>query len=215
MLNKALDFRYMLLEYYKELRIGEMELVVILFIEHLQQKESEFITPDLISLQSNIDIKVVDQTMVKLVSKGIVEFTTRSGKMVTSLNPLRSKLQQLFTLDYEKNKENNSDEFSSQSEEVYSLIQNAFGRSLSPVELETINAWFTYGYSIAMIKDALSESLKKKRYNIRAIDKALLKLATIVDYNEEGTSGQDATYRKNMKQTLEDATQRLKDDEKK
>lgn len=76
MLNKALDFRYMLLEYYKELRIGEMELVVILFIEHLQQKESEFITPDLISLQSNIDIKVVDQTMVKLVSKGIVEFTT-------------------------------------------------------------------------------------------------------------------------------------------
>ena len=86
MYNKALDFRFMLFEYYKELRINETELVIILFIEHLQQKETEFITPDLINLQSNIDIKVIDEAMVRLVSKGLIEFKTRNGKMVTSLN---------------------------------------------------------------------------------------------------------------------------------
>lgn len=40
--------------------------------------------------------------MVRLVSKGLIEFTTRNGKMVTSLNPLRNKLQELFVLDYER-----------------------------------------------------------------------------------------------------------------
>lgn len=213
MVNKALDFRFMLFEYYKELRINETELVVILFIEHLQQKDSEFITPDLISLQSNIDIMMVDEVMVKLVNKGLLEFTVRNGKMITSLNPLRNKLQQLFMLDYERKKETNNAEFTSQVEEVYSLIQNSFGRSLSPVELQTINEWFSYGYSVVMIKEALEQAMKKKRFNIRAIDKALLKLATVVDYVIEGKSVQDDVYRKDITQTLADVNKKMSDDE--
>lgn len=212
MYNKALDFRFMLFEYYKELRINETELVIILFIEHLQQKETEFITPDLINLQSNIDIKVIDEAMVRLVSKGLIEFTTRNGKMVTSLNPLRNKLQELFVLDYEKNKENSTVEFSSQVEEVYAFIQNAFGRSLSAVELQTINDWFNYGYNITMIKEALDQTMKRKRYNIRAIDKALLKLSTAVDYALEGKSAQSDSYRKNIKDTLEEVNKKAQDD---
>lgn len=213
MFNKVLDFRFMLFEYYKELRINETELVIILFIEHLQQKESEFITPDLINLQSNIDIKTIDEAMVRLVSKGLIEFTTRQGKMVTSLNPLRNKLQELFALDYEKNKENSTAEFSSQVEEIYMLIQNAFGRSLSPVELQTINEWFSYGYSVMMIKEALEQTMKRKRYNIRAIDKALLKLSTAVDYALEGKSAQSDTYRKNIKDTLDEVNKKAQDDD--
>lgn len=214
MFNKALDFRFMLFEYYKELRINETELVVLLFIEHLLQKETEFITPDLINLQSNIDIKVIDETMVKLVSKGLIEFTTKDGKMITSLNPLRKKLQMHFALEYEQNKENDTSEFSTQVEEVYAFIQEKFGRSLSSVELQTINQWFTYGYSVLMIKDAVEETLKKKRYSIRSIDRALLKLATVVDYAEEGTTAQDVTYRKNIKETLEKVSKDIKDDDK-
>ena len=213
MVNKALDFRFMLFEYYKELRINETELVVILFIEHLQQKDSDFITPDLISLQSNLDIEVVDEVMVKLVSKGLLEFTTKNGKMVTSLNPLRNKLQQFFMLDYERNKETNNAEVTSQIEEIYAMIQNGFGRSLSPVELQTINEWFSYGYNVTMIKEAYEQAMKKKRFNIRAIDKALLKLATVVDYVVEGSSAQDASYRKDIKTTMADIKKNLSDDE--
>lgn len=211
--SKALDFRFMLFEYYKELRINETELVILQFIDHLLQKETEFITPDLINLQSNIDIKVIDETMVKLVSKGLIEFTMRDGKMVTSLNPLRKKLQTLFALEYEQNKENDTSEFSSQVEEIYSLIQAKFGRSLSSVELQTINQWFTYGYSVLMIKDAIDETLKKKRYSIRSIDRALLKLATVVDYAEEGSSAQDPGYRKSIKETLDKVSKDIQDEE--
>lgn len=213
MFSKALDFRFMLFEYYKELRIDETELVVLLFIEHLLQKETEFITPDLINLQSNIDIKLIDETMVKLVTKGLIEFTMKDGKMVTSTNPLRKKLQVLFALEYEQNKENDTSEFSTQVEEVYALIQNKFGRSLSSVELQTINQWFTYGYSVLMIKDAVEESLKKKRYSIRSIDRALLKLATVVDYAQEGSTAQDPGYRKNIRQTMEKVSHDIKDED--
>lgn len=202
----------MLFEYYKELHINETELVIILFIEHLLQKETTFITPDLINLQSNIDIKVIDDTMVRLVSKGLIEFKMKDGKMITSLNPLRSKLQELFVLDYEQNKENSTMEFSSQVEEVYALIQNAFGRSLSAVELQTINDWFKYGYNITMIKEALEQTLKRKRYSIRDIDKALLKLSTAVDYALEGKSTQTETHRKNIKDTLEAVNKKAQDE---
>ncbi len=215
MYNKALDFRFMLFEYYKDLRINETELVVILFIEHLQNKETEFITPDLINLQSNIDIKTLDEVMVKLVSKGLIEFTMKNGKMITSLNPLRNKLQTLFALDYEQKKQTNNEEFHSQTDEIYHLIQNGFGRSLSPVEIQTIDQWFTYGYTIAMIKDAYEEAMKKKRFNIRAIDKALLKLATVVDFAIEGRSVQDDVNRKPISATLADINEKINDDDEK
>ncbi len=213
MYNKALDFRFMLFEYYKELRINETELVIILFIEHLQNKETEFITPDLINLQSNIDIKVIDEVMVKLVSKGLIEFKMKGGKMITSLNPLRSKLQTLFALDYEQKKQINNGDFQSQSDEIYHLIQNGFGRSLSPVEIQTIDQWFAYGYTVPMIKEAYEEAMKKKRFNIRAIDKALLKLSTVVDFVVEGRSVQDNVNRKSISKTLADINEKISDDD--
>lgn len=53
-----------------------------------------------------------------------------------------------------------------------------------------------------MIKEALDQTMKRKRYNIRAIDKALLKLSTAVDYALEGKSAQSDSYRKTSRTHL-------------
>lgn len=211
MLNKeALDFRYLLLEFYKDLRISETDLVILLFIDHLILKETEFVTPDLINLQTNLDLNVIDEALVNLVNKGLIEYTTKQGRMVTSLNPLRNKLQSLFLLQYEQTKKQRSDkEFTSDLEEMYTTITNKFGRSLSPIELQTIQQWFMYGYTKAMINEALEESVKKKRFSLKAIDKNLLKLSTAVDYHLEGTSAQDETYRKNVTKTFIDGQKKI------
>lgn len=213
MLNKALDFRFMLLEYYRELRISETDLVIILFIEHLQQKETGFVTPDLINLQSNIDIRTIDESMVKLVSKGFIEFTSKNGQSITSLNPLRKKLQELFTLSYEQKKDHDFEDIQESKTEIYTFIQKALGRSLSPIELETVNNWFRYGYSETLIKEAVEQSIKKRKLNIRAIDKILLQLATAVDYMTEGTSAQDNSYRKDITTALDEINKQINNDE--
>ncbi len=208
--NEALDFRYLLLEYYKELRISETDLVVLLFIEHLIVKGSDFITPDILNLQTQIDQKIIDETMVRLVNKGLLEYTTRNGKMITSLNPLREKLRQHFLLDYEHAKESSADEqYTNEVEQVFVLITQQFGRSLSPIELQTIKEWFEYGYTKQMITEAVESSINKKRYTLKAIDRALLKLATAVDYKHEGVSAQDPKYRKNIKQTLDEVKKQI------
>ena len=55
---EALDFRYLLLEYYKKLRLSENEVMVILMIDHLLEQKNTLITPDLLSLKMNIVAKI-------------------------------------------------------------------------------------------------------------------------------------------------------------
>lgn len=210
--NEALDFRYLLLEYYKSLRISENDLVVLLFIDHLIIKGTDFVTPDLLNLQTQIEQKAIDEAMVRLVNKGLIEYTTRNGKMITSLNPLRDKLRQLFLLDYEQEKETSANEqYTNEIEEIFVFISSKFGRSLSPIELQTIKQWFEYGYSKQMIIDAIEQSISKKRYSLKSIDKRLLKLSTAVDYKDEGISLQDEKNRKNIADTLEDVKKQFDD----
>ena len=40
---EALDFRYLLLEYYKKLRLSENEVMVILMIDHLLEQKNTLI----------------------------------------------------------------------------------------------------------------------------------------------------------------------------
>ena len=59
----AIDYRYLLIEYYKKLRISENELSVILMIDHLLQQKNTLITPDLLSMRMNLDSKDIDKIL--------------------------------------------------------------------------------------------------------------------------------------------------------
>ena len=60
MISEAIDFRFLLLENYKKLKISENELVVIFMIDHLVAQGNPFITADLLSLKMSLDIKDID-----------------------------------------------------------------------------------------------------------------------------------------------------------
>ena len=57
MISEAIDFRFLLLENYKKLRISENELAIIFMIDHLVSQGNPFITADLLSLKMSLDIK--------------------------------------------------------------------------------------------------------------------------------------------------------------
>ena len=71
---EALDFRYLLLEYYKKLRLSENEVMVILMIDHLLEQKNTLITPDLLSLKMNISSKELDKILVSLLERDLIVY---------------------------------------------------------------------------------------------------------------------------------------------
>ena len=191
MIPEALDFRYLLAEYYKRIGIEEVEFVVITMIDHFIQQGNELITPDLLSLKMNLSPALIDQTIVRLMNKGLVDYTyasAKTGALSTSLQPLKRRLYREFQLDLADKEKANKVDITSQLENIFGVYQKELGRSLSPAETQRIREWFAYGYSEQMIIDALFEALSKNRRSIRSIDKILLQWATSEDIEKEGFS---------------------------
>ena len=57
------------------------------------------------------------------------------------------------------------------SDDIYSLFENEFSRTLSPMEAEMINGWIEKGASEDMIKKALKEAVLNGVRNFKYIDK--------------------------------------------
>ena len=51
MISEAIDFRFLLLENYKKLKISENQLAVIFMIDHLTSQGNPFVTGDILSLK--------------------------------------------------------------------------------------------------------------------------------------------------------------------
>ena len=62
MITEAIDFRYLLIENYKKLKINENELATIFVIDHLIGQGNPFVTSDLLSLKMSLDVKDIDKT---------------------------------------------------------------------------------------------------------------------------------------------------------
>jgi DNA replication protein len=200
----ALDFHFLLLEYYKRLLIKEDELSVLFMLDHLILQGNEFVTPEMLALVMNYNTQTLDEIFVRLINKGLLEYRNDKGVMKTTLNPLRNRLVTEFQIDYEKSKERGEDlEIQNEIERVYAKFTTEFGRSLSPLEMQTIQMWFEYGYSAELIIDALETSLKKNRRSIKAIDKIILQKAIEMDRKVEGVSPQTDAKRKSLDHLVE------------
>ena len=57
--------------------------------------------------------------------------------------------------------------------EIYSVIETELGRTLSPIEYETIGGWINANISEELIKEALKEAVLNGVGNLKYIDKIL------------------------------------------
>ena len=76
MITEAIDFRYLLIENYKKLKINENELATIFVIDHLISQGNPFVTADLLSLKMSLEVKDIDAVLAKLITKGYFEYKT-------------------------------------------------------------------------------------------------------------------------------------------
>ena len=201
MISEAVDFRFLLLENYKKLKISENELAVIFMIDHLVSQGNPFITADLLSLKMSLDVKEIDTIIADLLTRGFMEYVTLNGRTVTSLSPLKEKLFSNFAISVSKEAENKK-----AKEEMLSNIYQSFeaelGRTLQPMEISTIREWVDLGYSDEIIINALKEALAQGKKSIKSVDKVLLSWAKREELETEGKTTIKNNWNEDLEETI-------------
>ena len=151
----------LLLQSYKELKLTEQELILIIYFIGNNEFDPERISKDL-GLSIGETLKIIDDKK----KKDILKISTRSAKVYEEyidLDELYNKLALTIMTDKETPKRTN----------IYDKFENEFGRTLSPMEYEIIGAWIESGFSEELIEEALKEAVYNGVSNLRYIDKIL------------------------------------------
>ena len=208
----AIDYRYLLIEYYKKLRISENELSVILMVDHLLQQKNTLITPDLLSMRMNLDVKEIDKIFVILIERGLLVFDT-GKKIKVSLKPLHKKLLDTMNREMEEDEETRNNKEKAEALEATKVaFEKEYKRSLSPLEYSTLEDWISHGYPADTIVDAMKECLSKGKKTFKSIDKLLLQWQARDDIEKTGVSATSDKWDKNIEETLKIARAKWIDD---
>lgn len=195
MIVEALDFKYLLLENYKKMKISEEELATILMIDHLICLGNSFITADLLSLKMSMEIQKIDQITATLLQKGYMEYKSVKGNASCTLDPLKEILYK----DFQNSLSNSDDE---EESNIYAEFEQLLARPLSPVEISKIREWLAGGYDERTIIEALKESIAIGKKTLRSVDKILLTWSTRKDRENEGHSPISKDWDKDLEETI-------------
>ncbi len=208
----AIDYRYLLIEYYKKLRLSENELCVLLMIDQLLQQKNTLITPDLLSLKMNLDVREIDKIFVALIERGLLIFDN-GKKIKVSLKPLQKKLLETFQREMEVDSENNSNKEKAEAiESVKKAFEKEFKSNLSPLENSLIDDWISHGFTPEQIINAMKECLSKGKKTFRSIDKLLMQWQMRDDIEKTGATAVSDKWDKNIEETLKIAKANWIDD---
>lgn len=150
--------------HYKSLEINDKEFIILMY---LMNYNGGF-NPKQIGNELNIPFKEILEIINDLCEKGFIEIEIRDIRGMKeeyiSLNKLYEKLSFLvLNQEKEDNKPNN----------LFSIFEKEFGRTLSPIEYELINAWKENHFSEELILEALKEAVLNGVSSLRYIDKIL------------------------------------------
>lgn len=173
--SKALDFEYLLLEFYKTLNIQEREVVIILMIEHLLKQGNDFITSDLLALKMKYDIKEIDASLSILFTKGYLEYKEVNNELHTSLDSLKKSLFKTFEKTIFTEEEISKNEIIEEKRKIiFDAFMASFNRNLSPIEISRIDSWIEQDVDQTIILDALKDASNREKLSVMYIDRLIV-----------------------------------------
>ena len=173
--SKSYEVREEFLYNYKKLNITDSEFIILIY---LINQNSNIYNPKKISNDLSLALNDVLEIINNLSEKNILEIK------IDKENKVRNEIIDL-SMFYEKillSMENSEEENDSN---VFSLFEQEFGRTLSPMEYEIINGWFDSGYSEELVLLALKEATYNGVSNLRYIDKI------IYEWGKKGIKNKD------------------------
>ena len=174
-----------LLKNYKKFNIDLNEFVFLMYLYNLGDKT--VFNPNKFASELNMDLADVMSIIGILTDKKIIRvevIKNDKGLMeeVVLLDDFFNKITYIFLDEFNKgiDKDNSS---------IFSMIEKEFGRTLSPIEIEIINAWLEHNFSEDIIKEAVKEAVFNGVSNLKYIDRILYEwdkngIKTIKDVEE-------------------------------
>lgn len=166
----------------------KLELNEFIFLMYLYNLGNKFLfDPNKFSDDLNIELTDVMNYISILTDKGFIRVEVLKNEKalmeeVVLLEDFYSKLA-LITMDEVNNQKQEVDS------NIFEVIEQEFGRTLSPIEYEIIKAWLENNMSEELIKEAIKEATFSGVSNLRYIDKILyewgkLGIKTVKDVEE-------------------------------
>lgn len=165
-----------LITHFKNLKLTESELVLLLQVISYQNKGNDFPTPEELSTRMTASADICANMLRTLVQKGIINITDEYSPdgirfEKYSLQPLWEKMIDLFL--FMKKAEESTTKRTSE-DDLYTSFETEFGRPLSPFEIETLAMWIDDDrHDSTIIKAALKEAVISGKLNFRYIDRIL------------------------------------------
>ena len=153
-----------------------------LFVVILQQ---------LLDYDLTFDIKKISKATCLSENDTLIAFNSLLTKKLIKLNQIKNEggkvidkvsLENFYnnlkeTIDLEKEEKNENS--------IFFKFQEKFGKGLSGMDYEIINAWLSKGFSESLILEALDEAIKNDAPSLRYIDKILF------EWNKKGYKGKE------------------------
>ncbi len=173
------------IKYYKKFDLENNELLMLIYLLNCNEKlilDNKKISKDLY-LEENEVLNIISSLIEKNYIS--IEMSKNNGiiEEYISLDLFYEKINS-YLIENDK-KDNSSD--------IYSKFEKGFGRTLSPVEYETISKWIESNIPLELIEAALKEAILSGVNSIRYIDKILF------EWNKKGYKTSSDIVNKNKK----------------
>lgn len=173
------------IKYYKKFDLENNELLMLIYLLNCNEKlilDNKKISKDLY-LEENEVLNIISSLIEKNYIS--IEMSKNNGiiEEYISLDLFYEKINSYLI---ENDKKDNSSN-------IYSKFEKEFGRTLSPVEYETISKWIESNIPLELIEAALKEAILSGVNSIRYIDKILF------EWNKKGYKTSSDIVNKNKK----------------
>ena len=162
--EKDYTFKKLLFKLIKDFDLSLEELLLLVYFINQDKPVFDIKRISLITYLSSNEIMAAFSS---LTGKGLVSIKTskEDGKITEVIDITNTYRAMVSDININIKKQATTN--------IYTIFEKEFGRPLSPVEYEIINAWITSGISEELIKGALKEAVFNNVRNLRYIDKIL------------------------------------------
>lgn len=175
--QRPVVIRNELLDHYNELGINETELVIL--IKLLYAAETSNKQPAIESLQqgTSLEARQITAVIQNLIQRDLLSLEVQKneeGKFTEYMNldQFYDKLSHILEQETIAI-QNDTDELAFNT--LFQQIEQAFGRPLSPYEMETLNQWIDVDqHDLKVIQAALDEAMSQDKLNFKYLDRILL-----------------------------------------
>lgn len=200
-----LDYRYLLVDLYKEFGLNEKELAVLLVCDNLLKDNPILITRELLSLKMTLPLEELDSILVDLIEKNFLKYDSNEHAFVTSIKPTYEKITEHFEKNLLLNREIRIDKDKEASaENIYAHFEKTLGRSLTSIEFEKIKEWVSLNIPDDIILSSLDECASKKtKVSLVSVDKIIMKRMSSNDIKSEGYTPLNEKWKKDIEKTID------------